>query len=68
VQKFLKVKQLLHEKGFTIPGARRAMEEAPAELQAPAQPGVDAEKLRDALRRVRDLRAAISALAADLSS
>ncbi|MSQ02462.1 MAG: MerR family transcriptional regulator [Myxococcales bacterium] len=69
VGRFLKVRQLLHQEGYTIAGARKAMAEATSG-EAPARPrpqvGVEMEALRDTLRRVRRLRAQIVALSGEV--
>ncbi len=67
VGRFLKVRQLLHEEGYTIAGARKALAEAAGEVAAKQTVGVEMDALRDALRRVRRLRASMIALAADMS-
>ncbi len=67
VGRFLKVRQLLHQEGYTIAGARKAIAEL-ASGEAPARPqvGVEMEALRDTLRRVRRLRAEIVALSGEV--
>lgn len=67
VQKFLRVRQLLHEEGYTIAGARKAMAEAAGESPPKPTVGVEMDALRDALKRVRKLRADIAALAMDMA-
>ena len=69
VAKLLRVRQLLHQEGYTIAGARKALADA-ASADGPAVPqvAVEMDALRDALRRVRKLRAEIVALSADLRS
>ncbi|GDX80119.1 transcriptional regulator [Deltaproteobacteria bacterium] len=66
VAKLLRVRQLLHEEGYTIAGARKAIAEAAGELPPKPQIGVEMDALRDALKRVRKLRAEIVALAGDM--
>jgi DNA-binding transcriptional MerR regulator len=66
--RFLKVRQLLHEEGYTIAGARKALAEASGEAPPKPTVGVEMDALRDALRRVRKLRADIVALAAEMQS
>ena len=58
------MRQLLHEEGFTIAGARKVLLEG---SDAPKGSGADRESLKDALRRVRDLRAGIARLTAELN-
>ena len=64
VTRFLRVRQLLHEEGFTIAGARRLLVEG-----EPAREGlgVEREKLREALVRVRGARAHLRRLLQELS-
>jgi DNA-binding transcriptional MerR regulator len=64
IARFLRVRQLLHEEGFTIAGARKALAEGTAE----AKPGgsVERESLVDALKRVRGVRGALAALSSEL--
>lgn len=64
VARFLRVRQLLHEEGFTIAGARKLLQEGGAEPRPGL--GVELEALQDALRRVRATRAALGALVAEL--
>lgn len=67
VARFLRVKQLLHEEGFTIAGARKMLLEGnPSEAPARPSGGVDPEILRDTLVRLRGARARLAALARDL--
>ena len=66
VVKLLRVRQLLHEEGYTIAGARKALAEAAGEAPPRPQVGVEMEALRDTLRRVRQLRAEIVAMAGEL--
>jgi DNA-binding transcriptional MerR regulator len=65
VTRFLRVRQLLHEEGFTIAGARRLLREG----SEPARPGlgVEREKLKEALVRVRSARSNLRRLLADLA-
>lgn len=65
VAKFLRVRQLLHEEGFTIAGARKVLTEPGAE----ARPGlgVEREALEDALTRVRQARGLLAALRRELA-
>ncbi|MFZ5475260.1 MAG: MerR family transcriptional regulator [Myxococcota bacterium] len=61
--RFLRVRQLLHEEGYTIAGARKVLVEG---VEAPSGIGVERDALRDALRRVRALRVGLSKLAAEV--
>ena len=65
VSRFLRVRQLLHEEGFTIAGARKVLLEG---ADAPQSNGVGVEKtaLDDALRRVRAVRERLSRLLTEL--
>jgi DNA-binding transcriptional MerR regulator len=49
--RFLRIKSLLHDEGYTIAGARRAMEQG-----VESQPTVDVARVRAALERTRTLR------------
>ena len=62
--RFLRVRQLLHEEGFTIAGARKVLLEG---SDSPKGIGVDRDTLKDALRRVRELRAGIARFSAELA-
>jgi DNA-binding transcriptional MerR regulator len=62
--RFLRVRQLLHEEGFTIAGARKVLLEG---SESPKGMGVDRDTLKDALRRVRELRAGIARLSTELA-
>lgn len=66
--RFLRVRQLLHEEGFTIAGARKVLLEGAEGGGAgkTAALGVEKEALRDALRRVRELRSGLAALITEL--
>ncbi len=52
VARFLRIKKLLHEQGFTIAGARKAMQA----VSGDAEPAADEERVREALDRIRALR------------
>ncbi len=68
VMKFLRVRQLLHQEGYTIAGARKALAEAAGEAPPRPQVGVEMDALRETLKRVRKLRAEIVALAGEVRS
>jgi DNA-binding transcriptional MerR regulator len=53
--RFLRIKSLLHDEGYTIAGARRVMENG-----VESQPTVDNSRLQAALERVRGVREQIS--------
>lgn len=65
LSRFLRVRQLLHEEGFTIAGARKVLLEG-TEPAPKAGLGVEKDALKDALRRVREIRAGLTRLAADI--
>jgi DNA-binding transcriptional MerR regulator len=54
IAKFLQIKRLLHDEGFTIAGARKALAE-PGEGPAPAA-GADTARVQEALGRIDELR------------
>ncbi len=51
LSRFLRIKSLLHDEGYTIAGARRVLEHG-----ADIQPTVDTTRMQAALERVRSLR------------
>ncbi len=66
--RFLRVRQLLHEEGYTIAGARKLLLEGNTDGAATTNSiGVERQALKDALTRVRKLRLAVSSLSAELS-
>ena len=48
LEKFLRIKQLVHEQGFTIAGARKALQEG----RSGVVPGVEVDRAADAARRI----------------
>ncbi len=54
IQRFLRIRKLLHTEGFTIAGARKALSQSDG--QRPETPGVDLDKLQDAARRLEQLQ------------
>jgi len=56
LSRFLRIKHLLHDEGYTIAGARKVLTGA-----TQATPHVDTEQLREAIRRTQALRDMISA-------
>ncbi len=69
IQRFLRIRKLLHTEGFTIAGARKALAEASegrSSSSATAGVGVDLEKLRDAATRIEGLQHQLQALRADV--
>lgn len=68
VARFLRVRQLLHEEGFTIAGARKLLLEGGAVSEAASTQGVAAhhELLGDALEQVRAARRRLAGLVREL--
>lgn len=64
--RFLRVRQLLHEEGYTIAGARKLLVEGAGDKDA-NHIGVERDALRDALRRIRAVRSSIATLSAELA-
>src|SRR5688572_16173383 len=52
--KFMRIKKLLHDEGYTIAGARKAMEGTVSEPQTAAP--VDDSRVREAIDRIEALR------------
>lgn len=63
IARFLRIRKLLHDEGFTIAGARKALLDA-AGGGEPAGPSVDASRLQDALDRLVELRGRVAELRA----
>ena len=61
VGRFLRVRQLLHEEGYTIAGARKLLVDG-EESVTPTTPPLSRPSLEESLRRVRELRSHISNL------
>lgn len=62
--RFLRIKSLLHDEGYTIAGARKILS---GQIQlAPSAGGADAAKLREILSRVEELRHKLRALREEL--
>ena len=59
ISRFLRIRKLLHEEGFTIAGARKALRE-PTRAASPAQ-DVDSSRLGDGLQRLAEARSRIAA-------
>ncbi len=57
IARFLRIRKLLHEEGFTIAGARKVFQEGPSS-EAPA---ADSARLREAVGRIAELRERIAA-------
>ena len=58
ITRFLRIRKLLHEEGFTIAGARKALKESPKASAGPS--AVDAAQVGEALQRITDARQRIS--------
>jgi DNA-binding transcriptional MerR regulator len=65
VAKFLRVRQLVHEEGYTIAGARKAMSEGVVESTTGI--GVEVDALRDALRRCAEVRRRLAVIQSELA-
>ena len=59
IAKFLRIRKLLHDEGFTIAGARKALSDTGAD---PGGPSVDTGRIAEAVGRLGELRERISAL------
>ncbi len=67
IQRFLRIRKLLHTEGFTIAGARKALSEGEGKPGAArGGVGVDLDKLRDAAVRIEGLQHQLQALRADV--
>ncbi len=60
IARFLRIRKLLHDEGFTIAGARKVLIDGVTD--ASASGGADAGRLGDALKRIAEVRARITAL------
>jgi DNA-binding transcriptional MerR regulator len=60
IARFLRIKRLLHEEGFTIAGARKALAEPGTEPLGPST--ADTGRIGEALDRITELRARIASL------
>lgn len=58
LSRFLRIKSLLHDEGYTIAGARKVLAGGPT----PAAAGVDVARVKDALGRISALRRRIRAI------
>ena len=67
ISRFLRIKNLLYKQGFTIAGARRAMDAAKADPDA-ASFTADVDQMSAALARVERLRQRVVALRDDAAS
>ena len=57
IARFLRIRHLLHEKGFTVAGARKFLKSTPG-----VEPGISPEAVKEALGRMADTRARVAAL------
>ncbi|MCA9571223.1 MAG: MerR family transcriptional regulator [Myxococcales bacterium] len=62
IARFMEIRRLLHEDGFTIAGARKALEDGAAPPTS-ASGGADDARVREALDRVKALRTQVGSLA-----
>ena len=60
IARFLRIRKLLHDEGFTIAGARKVLIDGSSEAWASG--GADAGRLGDALKRIAEARTKITAL------
>ena len=67
IARFLRIRKLLHDEGFTIAGARKVFSEGAAST-APQAGGADSSRLGDALQRIADVRARVAARASTIST
>jgi DNA-binding transcriptional MerR regulator len=56
IARFLRIRKLLHEEGFTIAGARKALQDGTAD----PGPSVDPERMSEALERIDAVRQQIA--------
>ncbi len=66
IARFLRIRKLLHEEGFTIAGARKVLREAPK--SEGSGPTVDGARLGEGLQRLADLRARLREFSARVGS
>ena len=62
IGRFLRIRHLLHEKGFTVAGARKLLKDGD-----PTSPGISADVVQDAMDRIAEIRARIAGLKDDAS-
>ena len=60
IARFLRIRKLLHDEGFTIAGARKVLVDGAGDSSPSG--GADAGRLGDALKRIAEVRARITAL------
>ena len=54
ISRFLRIRHLLHEKGFTVAGARRFLRDTPA-----VEPGISPDAIKDAIARLAEIRSKV---------
>ncbi len=68
IARFLKIKRLLHDEGFTIAGARKALAEPGEPATGGGPSGVDPTRAREVLGRIADLRKRVATMRARVAS
>lgn len=78
VGRFLRIRQLLHEEGYTLAGARKVLADMsagghpPEEAARPAagaeRPMVSQERVEEVLRKLQELRQRVATLRSDLGA
>lgn len=61
VEKFFRIQQLVHEQGFTVQGARKALAEGRT-----APTGLDTDRIAAAIARFESVQAGVRAIRSDL--
>ena len=61
IARFLRIRKLLHDEGFTIAGARKVLTEGPSASSATVS-SADSSRLGDALQRIAELRTKVTGL------
>ena len=67
IERFLRVRRLLHSEGFTIAGARKVLSQKEDGVPRKQATGVEVEQLQLAAQRLRDLRGELAAFRAELT-
>jgi DNA-binding transcriptional MerR regulator len=67
IERFLRVRRLLHSEGFTIAGARKVLSQKEDGVPRKQAAGVEVEQLQLAAQRLRDLRGELAAFRAELT-
>ena len=57
IARFLRIRHLLHEKGFTVAGARKFLRSTPG-----IEPGISAEAVRESVGRLAEVRTRLAVL------